>query len=142
MTLGEALAEEATTGLARLAIRDLKRLREGHLQSGSDSGLRDVWDEVCVQVQHQESVMWSAYESVMYGVIERRAANASRLQLHAIWLMTHAGEEWLYEVEAQGGTAYELSYCLEDVVEYLLQHVLGCAADWSNPRIRRYLEHY
>ena len=41
--------------LVRGVVRDLQAMKDG-LQSGDDSGLANIWDEVCVQVQYQESV--------------------------------------------------------------------------------------
>lgn len=43
--------------------------KEG-LQSGDDSGLQTIWDELCVQAQVEYSVVWDAYEDTMMVIIE------------------------------------------------------------------------
>jgi len=32
-----------------------------HLLSGDDTGLKNTWDEICVQVRHEHSVYWRFY---------------------------------------------------------------------------------
>ena len=50
------LAEHVAHGLTRRVIAVLQGMTD-HLNSGEDSRLKSVWDEICVQVQGEESVM-------------------------------------------------------------------------------------
>lgn len=142
VTLKDVLARDATARTAGRAIRALQGLRGDNLQSGEDSGLRDVWDEICVQIQVDLSVMWDAYVDTIERTIEILLESTPRTQLHAMWLKTDQGEEWLEEAEAAGGGETDLMYGIEDVVEYVREEVLCIAADWSNRRIRRYEERH
>jgi len=60
--------------------------------------------------------------------------------LHSIWRETDAGLEWLQDVEDGVEDGDGRPYCIEDIVEDLLERVLWKATDWTNPRIRRYLD--
>ena len=142
-TLTESLAREGVRRITHHVIRDLQQLRGGHVQSGADSGLRDVWDEICVQVQFEQSPLWASYVGVLEVIVERHASRVAPTRLYTIWLETDSGQDWLDEIEdASDGESDVRTYCLEDVVEYLRDQVLGLAADWSNVRIRRYLERW
>jgi len=56
------------------------------MQSGDDSLLRNVWDEVCVQVQGQESALWEdAYVPTIRAVITQRLEKERIATKQAIW---------------------------------------------------------
>lgn len=75
------LADLECKRLSRKVIRGLQKMTEG-MQSGDDSVLANVWDEVCVQVQGQEFVMWDVYldtiSSVIVGHLSESIARSSR----------------------------------------------------------------
>jgi len=73
----DLFADEAIKVLAKRAIRSLQALRETHLQSGADSGLRDAWDEICVQVQDEESALWEAYLDTIRAFLTRHCERMS-----------------------------------------------------------------
>ena len=50
------LAEQVCQRITRRVIRSLRELVDG-LQSGDDSGLTNAWEEICVQVQGEQSVI-------------------------------------------------------------------------------------
>lgn len=139
ITLLEVLARDATKRVTGAAIRKLQRMREGHLHSGPDSGLRDVWDEICVQVQGSRSVLWNHYEGVAWSVVRSLLGEVSRVELHAVWVQTRGGEEWLDDGD-DSPTGEDRPYVEDEVVEYLLKALLRRAGDWSNARIRSYVE--
>ncbi|MBI2320562.1 MAG: hypothetical protein HYU88_00290 [Chloroflexi bacterium] len=58
------LAERASKRIARRTVVALQRMKDG-LQSGEDSGLRNLWDEICVQMQGQQSVFWDLYDHTL-----------------------------------------------------------------------------
>jgi len=60
--------------------------------------------------------------------------------LHSIWRGTDAGVDWLQDVEDGVEDGEGRTYCVEDVVEEVLERVLWKAADWSNRRIQTYLD--
>ena len=76
---------------------DLKRAREP-LLSGDGSGLKSAWQEICVQVQGEESVFWDAYIQLMRDYVLSRLQTVSAPELEMLWLRTESGWDWLWDV--------------------------------------------
>ncbi len=85
------------------------------MQSGDDSGLRNVWDEVCVQVQGQESVMWDVYLDTISGIIAGYLSGLDDAVKQAIWLQTNNGMDWEPSEEEKDTPSSE-----EDIADYIL----------------------
>ena len=79
-----------------LVASDLKRMREP-LLSGDDTCLTSVWEEICVQVQGEESHFWGAYAQIMRDQVLARLQEVSRPELEMLWLRTESGWDWLDE---------------------------------------------
>jgi hypothetical protein len=106
------------------------------MQSGDDSGLRNVWDEVCVQVQGQESVMWDVYLDTISGIIAGYLSGLDDAVKQAIWLQTNNGMDWEPSEEEK-----DTPYSEEDIADYILtDYLLSSAANWTNDRIEKYNE--
>jgi hypothetical protein len=131
------LAEAVCQRVSRKAIRILQNLTEG-LHSGDDSSLINVWDEICVQVQGQESFMWDACEDTVRQALSVEIRRLAAYEREAIWLQTPEGESW----DAADEESKSEHWVGEDeIVEYLKnKHVYAAASEWSNGRIRKYLE--
>jgi hypothetical protein len=131
------LAEAVCQQVSRRAIRTLQQLTEG-LGSGDDSCLSNAWEEICVQVQGEESVLWDAYEETVRQILSSEITKLPVYEREAIWLQTPEGERWDPENE-DSRSAYPVVE--DEIVEYLKnEYIYKAAADWSNGRIRRYLE--
>lgn len=131
------LAEHVTRRLTQRAIEDLQDMTEV-LGGGDDSGLESVWEEICVQVQYEQSVMWEAYAQTMEGLLLGLVEELPNHEQEALWLVTDQGEEWDCEDEDRL-EAYPVLH--EDIVQYLVnEHLLPEAGRWSNGRISSYLE--
>ena len=129
------IADVECQRVSRKVIRSLQRMTEG-LQSGDDSGLVNLWNEICVQVQGEQSVMWDAYLHTVGGFIFDQLSRVDVTLKRAIWLQTREGMDW----EASPGDRIS-PYSDDVIVEYVLHdYVLSAAADWSNARIERYRE--
>lgn len=129
------ITQRECQSLSRKVIRALTNMTK-EMQSGDDSPLKNVWDEVCVQVQGEESVMWDAYLETIQQIIQTKLADLDRATKQAIWLQTNEGSEWSMDNE-DNDTVY---YCEEDIEFYIMhEFVLSAAADWTNRRIERYL---
>lgn len=147
LTLKEALAHQAVEELVPKVIRRLQELRGDHLQSGAATRLRDVWDEICVQVQYEHWASWPSHQQVIERIVLKQLSGLPPTSLHALWVQTTAGEQWLSDLEDEPPSSanspvrpvVDLSYDEDDVVVYLRGRVINAAADWSNPRIERYL---
>jgi hypothetical protein len=128
------IARTASDRAVRSAIRALQHRTED-LHSGDQSGLKDAWDEICVQVQVEHSVFWGVYEKTAEPIVAHEVARLSPQEATAIWLQTRPGQEWL----AEAGDEAALGYCLEDVVAHLLAELMAAAGRYSNERIRGYV---
>ena len=129
-----AIADRESKRLARRVIRHLQSMTDC-LQSGDDSPLANVWDEVCVQVQGQESFFGEAYLDTITGVILGHLETIDKEVKDAIWLQTQNGMEW----ESKAEDNEKITCSEDDITEYLLHDfVLSAAADWTNARIEKY----
>jgi hypothetical protein len=119
-------------------IRTLQKTTEG--MQNVDSPLKNLWDEICVQVQGQESVMWDAYLLTIGKLILRELNSIDRNIKESIWLQTQQGMDWEDENEDKDYEEQEpMGVNDDDIVEYILQEfVLAKAADWENKRIQEY----
>lgn len=130
--LGKALSRRLVCGF----IRELQRMPDC-LLSGDDSGLRNTWDEICVQQQLEHSFSWRAYVETMDAVIEYRVSQLQPYELDALWLLTLAADDWSCELEDERATYPVSEY---EVTSYLQDELLTQASNWSNARISKYLE--
>ena len=128
--LGELLSQRLING----CIRDLQKMESSGL-SGEDSDLQNVWDEICVQQQIEESIFWSAYLETINCVIKSRLDDLKLYELDAVWLLTSEGEYWEEENERE---TYPVSKT--EVTAHLQYELLNKANDWSNARITKYSE--
>lgn len=129
--LGRALCQR----LLGACIRDLQRMQES-LLLGECSGLRSVWDEICVQQQWGLSFSWQAYLDTMVSLIEYRVSELKPYEVDALWLLTQEADDWDSEPEDER-EPYPVFRL--DVVAYLQQDLLNQATNWSNARISRHL---
>jgi hypothetical protein len=143
-TLSESLivsrtAEVACQRVSSRAIRTLQKMTEG-LQSGDDSGLTNAWEELCVQIQYEQSFYWDAYEGTVRQVLAQEVEKLPVYECEAIWLQTPEGKDW----DAEDEESRDRYPVVEDeIVEYLKdEYVYSAAGKWSNERIRKYLESY
>lgn len=64
-------AEYVCDKVAASTIKDLQRMKD-ELQSGDDSGLTNIWQEICVQLQAEFSVYWNLYDELVDSIINRK----------------------------------------------------------------------
>jgi len=113
----------------------LQRQRDG-LLSGDDSGLTNVWEEICVQIQGNHSSHWDLYEETIDQCVQLEVEKLPPYEVDAIWVQTSNGETWDLEDE-ESRQPYPVN--TEDVVAYIIaRYIYREASDWSNQRIRRY----
>jgi len=139
------IAESACKIITKKVIRKLQQSKD--MLSGDDTTLKNVWDEICVQVQGEESLMWDAYLDTISSFIEHEVSYLDDFTQQAIWLQTNEGSNW--DEDNEEDYDYKENYrkkntifiCHDDIVLYILNdYILSSAADWSNKRIREYLE--
>lgn len=133
-TFASAEAEK----LVRKTVRYFQALKHNSLLSGDDSELKNVWDEICVQVQFENSIFWDAYvetaKQFLKGYVELLPEH---IQL-AIWLQTDDGFQWQLD---NGDPQSRFCADSDAITDYIFsEFLLKAAGKWSNDRIERYIE--
>jgi hypothetical protein len=129
------IARRECKRISRKTILALQKMKDG-MQSGEDSPLRNAWDEVCVQVQGDESYLWSAYQDTIEGIIQCEVDLLDLPTKKAIWLQTDGYLDWDEEDNAEN-----VPWTDEDITRHILRvYVLSAAEGWHNRRIERYLD--
>ena len=131
-----AIAEDTAKRVTRRAILAFQRMTDC-LGSGECSGLKNVWEEICVQVQFEHSMMWETYEEAARALLAGEVELPKRYEREAIWLQSEQGQDWEceYETDREPNPVFN-----DDIVQYLWQEcLLQEAGRWSNARIRAYL---
>jgi hypothetical protein len=132
-----AFAEEICQRLTRKMIDRLQKMTDA-LHSGDGSGLENTWDEICVQIQSEQSIYWDAYDSTVRQMVEAEVEKLSSHEREAIWLQTPEADRWEFDEES-GRAPYPV--CNDDIVEYLVkERIYHEAGRWNNQRIREYLD--
>ena len=103
-----------------------------------DRGLKSVWDELCVQVQDDFSIYWDEYQEHLELLVFSYVTDLPTHERNAIWLQTQAGDDWDSE-DAEDRDPFPVDN--DDVVNFLIHDfLLAQAGEWTNVRIRTYLE--
>lgn len=132
------VAEYAAGRIARRVIADLQRMRA--TLSGSDTGLKTTWDEICAQMQSDPSVTWWAYDETVRALVAAYLADLPLHEKEALWLQTDAGEAWVFEDERDRDPD---PVCDREVIDYVTgETIYAEAARWSNARIRAFIDRY
>jgi len=119
-------------------ISELCKFGREFMTSSEDSGLINVWEEICVQTQTEESVNWDAYEDLMMNVIqmiiEREPEPVKDLigYIASLDISDNLPEldenSWVYD---------------EDVIySSLLDRIVQMALDYENDRISEFKANY
>lgn len=140
MKIEKSLIKEFTEEIAeRITKRTILALQQvKNTLSGDDSGLKNAWDEICVQVQYKKSSLWSAYDETVQSFVFAYTEELKSHEKLALWLQTEQGWSWAYDCDGQ--TDEYPSVFVEDIVEYITQqYIYRKAHDWSNNRIKSYL---
>jgi hypothetical protein len=137
------LADHVCQRITKRAISGLQRIPP--TLSGDDSELLNAWDEICVQVQFEESFFWHVYQHTITAIIGAEIEELPQLERDAIWLQTERGFDWSFDRDwddESQKTAEPPTYD-PDITDYILhKYLLPAAESWSNSRIRAYLDRY
>jgi hypothetical protein len=102
------------------------------------TGLKTVWDEICVQQNEAKfSVYWDYFDLTVNDYIEAELKKLPESIIKAIWLQTDkAFDEW----ESYESGEEEIRPLDEELVKYIAEEfVYEKARRWSNSRIENYL---
>lgn len=132
----QAVAQEAAQRITRKVVADLRRMK--HTMSGDDSELKTIWDEICAQLQYEESFAWDAYDETVRAIVTGYVGELPKHEREALWLQTDTGTDWKCNDPADREPNPVAG---DDIVDYLArEHVYAEAGRWSNARIRAYIE--
>jgi hypothetical protein len=136
-TIVRDLAEIVCRRIARRVMRSLQGMTDTRL-SGDDSVLANVWDEICVQVQFEQSVFWDAYEQTVTSLVAGEFAKLALYEKEAVWLQSPDGTDWSWEEKAEREPAPVVD---AQAVDHIVRDFVYAEAErWSNPPIRQYLD--
>jgi hypothetical protein len=130
------IAKGACECICRRVIRAYRRMPP--ILCGDDSPLASIWEDICVQEQQQErSVAWEeSYEASLLGFLEGEVDELDDATRWAIWHITDAALDWRVDE-----TQPPEKWSGEDLARFLLdRYVLPAAENYSNARIRRFIE--
>jgi hypothetical protein len=132
-----ALAGQVSQRLTRKVISYLQS-RNGTLLSAEDSIPLNTWDEICVQVQYEQSLVWDAYDETVRSFLQAYVDELPHHEQDALWLQTPQGDDWNYK-DADKRELYPV--CGHEIVDYLLhEYVYAEAGRWTNARIRAFID--
>jgi hypothetical protein len=123
-----------------LSVKVIHELKEmtGETLSGNDSPLENVWEEICVQAQHEESFRWEAYLETILQIINAELPCIDAAIKQAIWLQTDEGFEWSHNCEDEEEN--DIYYDEEGIAYYIMnEFILSEAGKYTNNHIERYL---
>jgi hypothetical protein len=131
-----AVADQTAKRIVRKAIAALQQMED--TMSGDDSGLKTTWDEICVQVQDEQSFHWDAYDATARSILSGYIAELPKHERDALWLQTDAGNDWECE-EPDDRDAYPVDD--DHIVDYLAnEYLYDEAGRWTNARIRAFFD--
>jgi hypothetical protein len=131
-----AVADQAAQRITRRVIADLQRITD--TLSGDDSELKTAWDEICAQVQHDQSIYWDEYDDTVQMIAGGYISQLPKHEREVMWLQTDAGIGWECK-DPEDRESYPV--CDEHIVNWLAhEYLYPAAGSWSNARIRAYIE--
>lgn len=100
--------------------------------------MRNVWHEICVQVQGEPSQFWRAYEDTICSYADGLLGELSQPERAVLSAATSAGDDWLDDAGGEEAMPFFRDEVLEDLVEWV-----ACMAMEDQQRVvRQYLDRY
>ena len=107
-------------------------------QSGEDSGLSTIWEELCAQLQFEQSSHWDMYDRTVRETIQEVVDELPPFEREALWLLTNEGSDWECEDEEERAN---YPVCISDIVEHVVENGIYEEARCStNPSVLKYLQ--
>lgn len=126
--------------LSKEVVSDVVRSLEGmDATLSGDSGLKNAWEEVCAQVQREESVDWSIYEDTIEDLLHSVVGGLERGAQLALWAVTDEGGGYISDHHADQCGVIGVPLTIGDIVSHLKGQVLSAAADYESPSLYRYI---
>lgn len=129
------VARQALKRIVRKVIKDISQM--GVTLSGDDSELANTWDEICVQIQFEQSHCWDVYDETVRAIVCGYVHEMPAYEREAIWHQTDNGMDWHCDELEDRSPHYDVE---TDVVQYITDAVYSEANNWSNKRIRAFID--
>ena len=130
-------AEGTAKRISDQTITALQEMTE--ILSGDGSCLENIWEEVCVQVQSEQSFFWDAYDDTVRSLVSAYIEKLPYHEKSALWFQTDDGWDWLYDQDEKSDEKPPVFD--HDIVQYIVQkYIYDEAGAWSSNSIDSYLE--
>lgn len=133
-----AWATQITDKIIMEAIDALQKMDSGEMLS-CDSGLKNVWEEVCVQVQDEYSCFWDTYVETIESLLDGYVAMLDTDARLALWAVTDEGWDYIYDHRTEDVGVDDVPVMAGEIVAKLKDALLSAAADFDNPRIAKFI---
>ena len=148
---GDILASHTSKLIANLTGSIIRRLQgvkrdSGMMQSPEGSGLINLWDEICVQIQREYSPYWGAYEDYIEVIIQESIRKLPREEKLMIWLTSESFSEWAdsYDEDDNCDDAFSEyfpeGYDNAAIIRTIYGEVTSRAEEYQNRRITTFLD--
>ena len=148
---GDLLASYTAKLIANLTgpvIRHLQSIKRdsGMMQSPESSGLINLWDEICVQVQWEYSPYWDSYEDYIEVIIDESVRTLTKEEKLMIWLSSDSFSEWAdsYDEDDNCDDAFSESlpegYDSDAIIKAIYEEVISRADEYQNRRIMTFMD--
>lgn len=145
------LADEASQKIVKKLICEFKACKRdsGMMTSDEDSGLTNLWDEICVQIQGEQSSFWDLYVDYIDSCILKSLPKVYTINEQKLfWLQSEEFKQW--DDETDNCEENELdnyfdennfpdTYSTNGVVDYLRGRLFEEAHHYTNAKIEYYL---
>ncbi len=132
--------------LVKRFVEHSQNLKDGHTLLSDDSGLKNVWEEICVDMQGE----WTFYHQTYISQIEMFVENVlypklTELEKTMIWTQTDEFDEWIEELEEKHRNEVNYSidfsdmFCYDALLKYISNAIMQEAMNYTNSRIDKYL---
>lgn len=132
--------------LVKRFVEHTKNLQDGHMLLGDDSGLKNAWEEICVDMQGE----WTFYHQAYISHIEMFVEDVlypklTELEKTMLWTQTDEFEEYLEELEENLKDKVHYFIDLSDtfyydaMLNYITNAIIQEAMNYTNSRIDKYL---
>jgi len=131
-----AIKRPIVNEISDAVITQLKGLKEDHFKlSGDDSGLENVWEEICAQCQGEYSYDWEVYkETIENFIVEELNKQTEPVKI----LISYVGGLAIsadFEDE-NDQYVYNQSYAVTDIIDDVLEKAGSC----ENENVNRFLD--
>ena len=142
MRIEEAVTKAWATVLTEKILQEvmsgLQQMKFDVMLSGGDSGLKNVWEEICAQVQIEESFFWDAYLETLEAAIEARLNELDHAALLALWSITDSGWSWIYDHHGDSDGDQEAPIDPCEIIRELRGKLISVADEYTNRNLSRH----